>query len=124
MRIKSEIWVRAYLRLCQAQAVPVVIVRRGDEAAGAIFICIDRLDGTVLLYGPAPAGLSGSETERRWVSCFGARAVGVVEVQDYLARQREFDPDLWIIEVEDKAGRHFLGDAAVETGEARGGTGG
>ena len=47
MRIKSEIWVRAYLRRCQSDGVPVVIVRRGDEAAGAIFICVDRLDGTV-----------------------------------------------------------------------------
>jgi hypothetical protein len=120
MRIKSEIWVRAYLRRCQAEGVPVVIVRRGDEAAGAIFICIDRLDGTVFLYGPAPAGLTGTETERRWVNCFGARAVGLVEMQEYLARQRDFDPDLWIIEVEDKAGRHFLGDAAVETGEEQG----
>ena len=58
MRIKSEIWVRAYLRRCQSEGVPVVIVRRGDEAAGAIFICVDRLDGTVALYGPAPAGLT------------------------------------------------------------------
>ena len=36
------------------------------------------------------------------------------EANGYLARQREFDPDLWIIEVEDRAGRHFLGDEAVE----------
>jgi hypothetical protein len=120
MRIKSEIWVRAYLRRCQAQGIPVVIVRRGDEAAGAIFICVDRLDGTVFLYGPAPAGLTGSETERRWVSCFGARAVSPMELKVYLERQRKFDPDLWIIEVEDKAGRHFLGDSAVEIGERPG----
>jgi hypothetical protein len=117
MRIKSEIWVRAYLRRCQALGVPIVIVRRGDESAGAIFICIDRLDGTVFLYGPAPAGLTGSETERQWVSCFGTRAVSHAELEDYLERQRKFDPDLWIIEVEDKAGRHFLGDAAVGTEE-------
>jgi hypothetical protein len=114
MRVRSEIWVRAYLRRCQAQGVPVVIARRGDEAAGAIFICIDRLDGTVFLYGPAPAGLIGSETERRWMNCFGGRAVALVEVEEYLAKQRKFDPDLWIVEVEDKAGRHFLDDAAVE----------
>lgn len=114
MRVKSEIWVRAYLRRCQAEGTAVVIVRRGDEAAGAIFICIDRLDGTVSLYGPAPAGLIESETDRRWVSCFGSRPVREAEADDYLARQREFDPDLWIIQVEDKAGRHFLGDAAVE----------
>ena len=69
MRVKSEIWVSAYLRRCQAAGVPAVVARRGDEAAGAIFICVDRLDGTVTLYGPAPAGVEGSETERRWVSC-------------------------------------------------------
>ena len=114
MRVKSEIWVRAYLRRCQAVGVPVVIVRRGDEAAGAIFICVDRLDGTVFLYGPAPAGLIESETDRCWVSCFGSRPVSEAEADVYLARQREFDSDLWIIQVEDKAGRHFLGDAAVK----------
>lgn len=114
MRVKSEIWVRAYLRRCQSDGVPVVIVQRGDEAAGAIFICVDRLDGTVCLYGPAPAGLTESVTDRRWVSCFGPRAVSPAEATAYLARQREFDPDLWIIEIEDRLGRHFLGDAAVK----------
>lgn len=114
MRIKSEIWVRAYLRRCQSDGVPVVIVRRGDEAAGAIFICVDRLDGTVSVYGPAPAGLTGSDTERRWVMRLESRAVSAAEADRYLARQREFDPDLWIIEIEDRAGRHFLGDAAVK----------
>lgn len=112
MRLKSEIWVRAYLRRCQIENVPAVIVRRGDEAAGAIFISVARLDGTVELYGPAPAGLSGSETDRRWVRCLGPRPVGQAEAKHYLARQREFDPDIWIIEIEDRAGRHFLGEAA------------
>ena len=92
----------------------MVIVRRGDEAAGAIFICIDKLDGTVLLYGPAPAGQVESEDERRWVSCFGPQPVGEEKAKDYLTRQQKFDPDLWIVEVEDKAGRHFLGDLAVD----------
>ena len=114
MRVKSEIWVRAYLRRCQAEGVSVVIVRRGDEAAGTIFISIDRLDGTVLLYGPAPAGGIESDTERRFVSCFGPGPVGRERAQGYLTRQQEFDPDLWIVEVEDKAGRHFLGDLAVD----------
>jgi hypothetical protein len=92
----------------------VVIVRRGDEAAGAIFICIDRLDGTVLLYGPAPAGLSESETDRRWVRCLGPQPVARAEADNYLTRQQKFDPDLWIVEIEDKAGRHFLGGLAVD----------
>lgn len=115
MRLKSGIWVRAYLRRCQAENVPAVVVRRGDESAGAIFICVDRLDGTVGLYGPAPAGLSGSETERRWVSCFGARIASSGEAATYLSRQSEFDSDLWVIEIEDRAGRHFLGEEELES---------
>jgi hypothetical protein len=113
MRVKSELWVRAYLRRCQAEGVPVVIVRRGDEAAGAIFICVDRLDGTVCLYGPAPAGLQDSDSDRRWVRCLGTNAVSTIEANGYLERQRKFDPDLWVVEIEDRAGRHFLGDAAL-----------
>ena len=114
MRVKSEIWVRAYLRRCQAEGASVVIVRRGEEAAGAIFVCIDRLDGTVSLYGPAPSGSAGSETERQWTSCLGSRPVSTAEAESYLARQHAFDPDLWVIEVADKAGRHFLGDSLIE----------
>jgi len=114
MRIKSEIWVRAYLRRCQAEGVPVVIARRGEEAAGVIFICVDRLDGTVCLYGPAPAGLVESETDRRWVRCLGPEPVSRDEANSYLLRQQEFDPDLWIVEVEDRAGRSFLAGLAVD----------
>lgn len=121
MRVKSEVFVRAYLRICQAQGVPVVIVRRGDEGAGAIFIRIDWLDGDVSLYGPAPSGSAGSETERRWVSCFGTRRAAREEADRYLDRQLKFDQDLWIIEVEDKAGRHFLGDSVVEDEPKRSG---
>jgi hypothetical protein len=115
MRVKSELWVRAYIRRCQAEGVPVVIARRGDEAAGAIFICIDRLDGTVSLYGPAPSGSAGSEIERRWVNCLGSNRASAAEANLYLNRQREYDPDLWIVEIEDRAGRHFLGDLAIES---------
>lgn len=114
MRVKSEIWVAAYLRRCQAKTVPAVIVRRGDAAAGAIFISVDRLDGTVCLYGPAPAGLAGGDTDRRWVRCLGAGPVASAEASIYLAQQRKFDEDLWIIEIEDRLGRHFLDDEAVE----------
>jgi hypothetical protein len=110
MRVRSEIWVRAYLRRCQAEGVSVVIAKRGDEAAGAIFILVVRLDGTVRLFGPAPAGLVGSESDRRWINCMTADWVQPDEAKAYLERQRKFDPDLWIIELEDRMGRHFLGE--------------
>jgi hypothetical protein len=114
MRIKSELWVRAYLRRCYGENVPVAVVRHGDDAAGAIFICVHLLDGTVRLYGPAPAGIEGTEHERRWVRLLGGEPVSKEAAEDYLKRQFSFDPDLWVVEIEDRAGRHFLGDATSD----------
>jgi hypothetical protein len=113
MRIKSEMWVGAYIRTCQVQGASAVVVRHGDDAAGAIFIRIDRLDGTVRLFGPAPAGLEASETERAWVDCFKGESASAQEAAAYLERQLGFDQDLWIVDVEDRAGRHFLDDGAL-----------
>lgn len=113
MRLKSGIWVDAYLRRCAVEAVPAVVVRRGHVDAGMIFIAVDRLDGTVQLYGPAPAGLDQIDSERFWVPCFEGKAVSEETLNAYLERQADFDPDLWVIAVEDKQGRHFLGDALI-----------
>ena len=54
MRLKSALWVAAYLRRCQVEGIFAVVRRRGAEEAGAVFIRISRLDGTSDLFGPAP----------------------------------------------------------------------
>ncbi len=110
MRLKSEIWVKAYIRRCAVAGAAAVVVKHGDDDAGAIYIRISRLDGHAALFGPAPAGLSGADFDRRWVSLLGENFVTEAEVQSYLDREARFDSDLWIVEVEDRQGRHFLGD--------------
>jgi hypothetical protein len=110
MRLKSEIWVKAYLRRCQHEGVAAVLVRRGDADAGAIYIKISRLDGTAALYGPAPAGLDEAREDRRWHICLEREPVSESEADTYLERQLDFDPDIWVVSVEDRQGRHFLDD--------------
>jgi hypothetical protein len=107
MRLKVGIWVKAYVRICANAGAPAMIVRHGDDDAGAVFIKVNRLDGTAQLFGPAPAGLSGTETDRMWVAQ-SPPGTAEEEIERRLAREREFDSDVWIIEVEDRAGRHFL----------------
>jgi len=53
MRLKTGIWVAAYLRRCNVEGVFAAVRRHGAEEAGAIFVKINRLDGTGALYGPA-----------------------------------------------------------------------
>lgn len=110
MRLKSEIWVKAYLRRCHGEGADAVLVRRGDGDAGAIYIKVSRLDGTAALYGPAPSGLEEAREERSWQACLTREATPESEADAYLARQVEFDPDIWIVTVEDRQGRHFLDD--------------
>ena len=114
MRVKTEIWVKAYLRICMSEGSAAYIITSGDEFAGAVFIHIDNLAGGHWLFGPAPAGLEESSLDRRWSSCFSHLPVSKDQVETYLAQQKRYDPDLWIVELEDKLGRHFLGDQLIE----------
>ena len=54
MRLKSGIWVAAYVRRCNNEGAPAVVRRRGADEAGAVFVKVSKLDGTAMLYGPAP----------------------------------------------------------------------
>lgn len=108
MRLKSEIWVKAYVRRTSSSGRQAYIVRHGDDDAGAIFIRINRLDGTSLLFGPAPASLDVMQSDRRWVAAFKGAPRPDAEIDAYLAREARNDPDLWIVEVEARDGAHGL----------------
>lgn len=115
MRLKTEFWIKAYLRHCAGQFAPAVVVRRGQGDAGAIYIKVNRLDGTCTIYGPGPPSLDRDPDERVWTLCLAADPVSESAADAYLRRQVQYDSDIWIVEVEDPAGRHFLGDAVVGT---------
>src|SRR5207302_10482805 len=110
MRLKSGIWISAYLRRRHVDGTFAVVRRRGAEEAGTIFVKIDRLDGTAELYGPAPQSVfdAAPVADRVFSPCFKQQPLPDPDVETYLTRQVPFDSDLWIIDVEDRAGRHML----------------
>jgi hypothetical protein len=110
MRLKSAIWVAAYLRRCQHEGAYALVRRRGAEEAGAIFIKINRLDGTADLYGPAPQSAfdDTQPSDRMFTPCVPKQPAADTDIEAYLARQLGYDPDVWVVEVDDRAGRHFL----------------
>lgn len=110
MRLKSALWVAAYLRRCQVEGAYAVVRRRGAEEAGAIFVRISRLDGTSDLFGPAPqSALDTSRgADRSFAASLAQRPAPDATVDAYLARETKFDPDVWIVEVEERSGRNFL----------------
>ena len=110
MRLKSAIWVAAYVRRCHVEGAFAAVRRRGAEEAGAIFIKLNRLDGTAELFGPAPQSAfeDSGPMDRAFSRCLSGQPVAEADVEARLVREIRFDPDVWIVEVEDRAGRHFL----------------
>ena len=111
MRLKSEIWVQAFLRRCSGEGKFCTVANRGAEEAGAIFIIVNRLDGRFHLFGPAPGAAYDGLGDRRFIEELPFPAMED-EVLALLARRKKFDSDLWIIEVEDRHGT--AGVAPVE----------
>jgi len=107
-RLRSDFWVSAYIRRCAAQDVVAVLRRRGAAEAGAIFVKLDCLDGTARLFGPAPQSLAADDDGVRRFIEIPLSDNTPLAAEEKLRRELNFDGDLWIVEVEDRAGRHFL----------------
>src|SRR5690606_11742561 len=100
-RLKAEIWVKALIRRCEVASVSALVVRRGDAGSGTVLLKVNTLDGEAQIYSPARDG----EGELIWLAK-GRQTEA--EADAYIEKQRSFDPDIWVVEVEDREGRHFL----------------
>ena len=107
-RLKAGIFVRALIRRAETQGVSGFIVRRGAEEAGAVIIKVARLDGTVLLLNQARNGQGALV----WSMPLGG-FTDEARAGQWCERQVKFDPDLWIVEIEDRQGRAFVDEEIV-----------
>ncbi len=109
MRLKSSIWVAAYLRRCQTEGIFGAVRRRGAEEAGAVFVKVALLDGNAMLYVPAPQTVyDDSRPIERLFMPVSKDPLPEPSVEERLQKEIRFDPDAWIVETEDRSGRHFL----------------
>ena len=115
MRLKTGLWVAAYLRRCQTEGIFGAVRKRGAEEAGAVFVKVSRLDGTAEVFAPAPQTVfdEARPADRVFVPALKQQRVSEADAEAYLTRQIKFDADLWIVEVEDRAGRNFLDQVVV-----------
>ena len=100
-------WVDAYLARLRLQDIPAFVVAHGDDTGGAVLVKLATLDGRAVLFQRSFDLMSG---ERKWVELASGDER---EIDATVTRQRSFDPDLWVIEVEDRAGRHLLDEPGL-----------
>ncbi|MEO0745190.1 MAG: DUF1491 family protein [Pseudomonadota bacterium] len=101
-RLTSRFWVDAYLARLRFADIPAFVVAHGDDTGGAVLVKLNTLDGRAVLFQRSIDLMSDT---RIWAEL---AAGDEAEVDAAVTRQRGFDPDLWVIEVEDRAGRHLL----------------
>jgi hypothetical protein len=104
-RLKAGLFVRALIRRVEVAGAHAFVVRKGAEEAGAIFLKVSRLDGSCYLLEQARRG----EGDLVWLKPLGD-SVDDARSSAYFERQIRFDPDLWIVEIEDREGRPFVDD--------------
>lgn len=102
MRLKTSMWFTVFMRLERERGAYVSVVRPGSQEAGAVFVIQNHLDGSLDLHAPAPQSTLGEIDERKFERVL--EKVDQSEIDIYLERQINFDPDLWVIETESGTG--------------------
>ncbi len=99
--VKTSFWAPALIRRAETGGAYATVLFKGDPDAGAALIKVRLMDGQAVLYRPM-RDMSG---ERIWLP---KGPLDEAEVDQDILKRRKTDPDLWVIEVEDRNGRHFL----------------
>lgn len=103
MLLSTDVWVAALIRRAELGGAFAVVVRKGDARAGAVLVkVLNRGDGRARLYAEA----TRMDGDRVWMQ--PARSEEETELDRYIERAARIDPDVWVVEIEDRQGRHFL----------------
>lgn len=100
-RLKARLWVQAAVRQCGTLGIFATVVRHGDDDAGTVLVKLNRGAAGCEVFTPVRDGAG----RLAWLRATGADPVEDAVAEAYLARQRSVDPDLWVVEVEDREGR-------------------
>jgi hypothetical protein len=107
-RLPTDLWVKAHVKRCSAEGVPVIVARRGDPHSGIVILKLNQLDQGCRVMSQ----IRDLDGKLGWMEALEGALVPEAEADAYIARQAERDPDLWVIEIEDRLGRHWV-DGAV-----------
>lgn len=113
-QLRSKIWVQAFLRACESVGGMPMVVRHGDDDAGAIFVKLLIPPNLSRVYGPRPQGMSELPLDRAFETQLGRQPVPELKADSFLKRQAEFDSDLWIVEVQATPGLVALSPWTIE----------
>lgn len=101
-RLPTELWVAAHLRQCVSKGVPIYVVHKGALVAGTVIVkIVMRGQGCKLLN--QSRDIDGN---MGWMDIFDGEIVDESRADQYIQRTVQRDPDVWVVEVEDRSGKN------------------
>jgi hypothetical protein len=104
MGLTTGIWVSAQVRICDRNFIPATVVRRGDPDSGTVLLKLNRFEEGVTVYTQA----SSTTDTPVWSRGTGPKPVTESEADAYIERQVKYDPDVWVLEIEDRKGQYKM----------------
>ncbi len=102
-QLPTDLIINAQIRIAAKEGVPITVRRHGDNSSGTIIIKINHLDGTAQVLTQVRF-----DDELVWTAVNKSRPFSEAEADLYLEQQAKIDPDSWLLEIEDKQGRHWF----------------
>ncbi len=94
-RLKAGLWVKMALRMADRSGLPGMVLRKGDADSGGVLVVLRGRDGLVVL-----SQVRTADSALAWMRGSGAAPVDQAAADAYVARQMQFDPDIWVLEFE------------------------
>lgn len=100
--LPTALYVEAHLRRLTLEGTPYYVVHKGAYAAGTVMVKLNLLDGTYRLI-QQQRDIYGT---LGWMTLRGGQADNEAETDAFIRRSVDRDPDVWVIEVDDRQGKN------------------
>jgi hypothetical protein len=109
--LSSDLWVGALVRRAEIGGAYATVVRKGDARAGTVIVkAYDTSERRARLYTEA----FGPDGDRLWIQPVSSELES--DIDAFIQRQAGYDPDIWVVEIEDRQGRHFITEKVADGG--------
>jgi hypothetical protein len=107
--LSSDLWVGALVRRAEIGGAFATVVRKGDARAGTVIVkAYSTSERRARLFTEA----FGPDGDRLWIQPVASEIES--ELDAYIERQARYDPDIWVVEIEDREGRHFITEKVAD----------
>ena len=101
-RLPTHLWIQAHIRRCSVDGTPAMVVHKGERMSGMLLLKLNQLDlGCRIL-----TQMSDMDGRLGWMPALKGELVDEPIADDYIARAVKRDPDLWVVEIENRKGEH------------------